>query len=109
MSFASAQNSSFSSEQLASPSETQPPAAKNVRAMYYIQATSDPSSLARLIQIFAKLSLVPDRVYADREWHGEQDVNVEFRLLQIDPAQAARLEHAFASVIGVKSVIAVIE
>lgn len=80
-----------------------------VRAMYYVQAVSDPGLLPRLIQPLAKLGLVPDRVFADREWHGDRDLNVELRLLNIDVQKAVLLENTLASVIGVRKVIAVID
>ncbi|MEM7619547.1 MAG: hypothetical protein AAF228_03645 [Pseudomonadota bacterium] len=82
---------------------------KSVRAMYYVQAISDPCLLPRLLQPFAKLGLIPDRVYADREWCGDKDLNVELRLLHINPQRAVLLEKSLAAIIGVKNVIAVIE
>lgn len=106
--------STHSFSHIQEPSLTQPSATPStetgtVRVMYYVQAAADPNLLPRLIQPFAKLGLIPDRVYADREWHGDKDLNIELRLLSIDANQAILLEKTLASVIGVHNVIAVID
>ena len=82
---------------------------QSVRAMYYVNAVADPNLLPRLIEPFAKLGLIPDRVYADREAHADRDLNVELRLIEADPHYAMILEKSLRAVIGVRKVISVIE
>lgn len=78
-----------------------------VRAMFFVSAESDPGLLPRLVEPFAKLGLVPDRVHADREAHADRNLNVDLRIAEVTPRHAHLLEKALRSVIGVRSVISV--
>ncbi len=82
---------------------------QNVRAMFYVYANPDPNLIQRVVGIFAKLSLVPDRIYVDREVHADRNLNIELRLLNLDVVCAQRIEKTLRSIIGVENVIMVVE
>ncbi len=92
---------------IAQPSSTTAP--ERVRADYFVTADAHPSVLSRLMDAFAKLGLVPDRVHARREEHGDRELSVELRLWDTEPRHADIIDRALRAVIGVRSVITVRE
>ena len=89
--------------------ETLTPETDCLRAMYYIQANPDPGLSARVLGILAKMDLVPDRVFIDREAHADRSLNIELRLFDIELDTAKRIENMFRSIINVQNVIMVTE
>ncbi len=90
-------------------SDSRPTENTLVRANFYVQFQGDPNTLPRLIEPFAKLSLIPDRIFCDREAHAERVLNLEVRLHEVEVNLTKRLESILRAVIGVKTVIVVIE
>ena len=84
-------------------------AKKSVDAIYFVWAEADPNILPRLIEPFAKMGLIPDRVHADRDSQGDRPFQVDLRLKNLDNRSALLVEKALRSVIGVTSVICVFE
>ena len=80
-----------------------------VKAMYFVSAESGPGLLPRLVEPFAKLGLIPDRVHADREAHADRALSVDLRIAGVTPREADLLERALRTVIGVRSVIVVLD
>jgi hypothetical protein len=80
-----------------------------VKALYFVTADADPNLLPRLIEPFAKLGFVPDRVHADREEFQNHTLRVDLRLAGLSNRYAMLIEKALRSVIGVQSVITVLE
>ncbi len=81
----------------------------HVKVIYFVTAVADPNLLPRLLEPFAKLNLIPDRVHADLAAHGERGLNVDLRISAVDARYAMLLEKALRAVIGVQNVISVLE
>ena len=77
--------------------------------LYRLTADSDPGLLPRVLEVFAKRSLVPDAVRAER--CADFDRSVDDRLsveLRIPPMEAAKARHVAACLretVGVRTVL----
>ena len=80
-----------------------------VKALYFVTAEADPNLLPRLIEPFAKLGFVPDRVHSDRDSFQNQTLRVDLRIAGLSNHDAMLIEKALRRVIGVQSVITVLE
>lgn len=80
-----------------------------VKALYFVTADADPNLLPRLIEPFAKLGFVPDRVHSDRDSFHCSTLKVDLRLANLSNHNAMLIEKALRAVIGVKTVITVLE
>lgn len=79
------------------------------RAMYFVSADADPAMAARLIEPFAKMGLTPTRVHISRE-DGTGDVMAaDLRVEGVDATTAHLVDKMLRRVVGVRSVIAVME
>jgi hypothetical protein len=79
------------------------------RTYFFVTGEAECGLLPRLLQSFAKLSLTPYRVHASTEQGAGEEMTVELRIQGNDPALAERLAALCRAVIGVRSVIMVME
>ena len=80
-----------------------------VKALYFVTADAEPNMLPRLIEPFAKLGLVPDRVHCDRDAFHSCTLRVDLRAAELSNHYAMLIEKALRSVVGVQTVITVLE
>lgn len=80
-----------------------------VKALFFVTAEADPGVLSRLIEPFAKLGLVPARAHASAEDGDGRMLNADLRLIGVDRQTAHLIDKALRRVVGVRSVIAVVE
>jgi len=81
----------------------------HVRALYFVTGDTDPGLLARLLQPFAKLGLVPHRVHATSEHGDGSEQSVDLRVSGVPQRQARLIEAMLRATIGVLQVVMVIE
>lgn len=91
------------------PGETPVDSNPCARAMYFVAADADPAMPSRLIEPFAKLGLTPDRVHISREDGAGDALAADLRVTGIDAVTAHLVDKMLRRVIGVRSVIAVVE
>lgn len=80
-----------------------------VAARFLVIGAADPGLLPRLLEPFAKLGCVPDRVHASREAGDGCEMTVDLRLGDVPGRTAELIENALRRVIGVGQLMAVIE
>lgn len=85
------------------------PADETVKALYFVTAQSDPGLLPRLIEPFAKLGLVPSRAHASAEAGDGRELTADLRVTGVDRQTAHLIDKALRRVVGVRSVIALVE
>lgn len=86
-----------------------PHASAAVRALYFVTGHADPGLLPRLVEPFAKLGLTPTRVHASVEDGDGRDLTADLRVAGIDSQTAHLIDKALRRVVGVRSVIALVE
>lgn len=79
-----------------------PPSSAENSTHYRLSAAAEPSVLPRVIEAFAKLALVPERVGAER---AGGELSVDIRLAGLDRAQSDHLASALRRIIGVDAVL----
>jgi hypothetical protein len=80
-----------------------------VKALFFVTAESDPGLLPRLIEPFAKLGLVPARAHASAEDGDGRVLSADLRVHGVERQTAHLIDKALRRVVGVRSVIAVME
>lgn len=85
------------------------PEPATVKALFYVTAQADPGLLPRLIEPFAKLGLVPSRAHASAEAGDGCELTADLRVAGVDRQTAHLLDKALRRVVGVRSVIALVE
>lgn len=93
----------------AQPAGAAQPDADTVHALFFVTADSHPGLLPRLVEPFSKLGLTPHRVHASREDGDGHEISADLRIAGVSRRTAHLLEKALRSVIGVRSVIALVE
>lgn len=71
---------------------------------FRMTADADPGMLPRLMQVFAKRSLVPEAVRAERRESGDS-LSVELRIPAIEPARAMHVAACLRETVGVRTVL----
>lgn len=79
------------------------------KALYHVSAVSDPGALARILQPFAKLGLMPQRVHASSEDGDGSEQSVDVRVSGLAQREARIVEKSLRGTIGVRHVVMVIE
>jgi len=82
---------------------------RHVRAIFFVTAPADPSLVPRLVEPFAKLGLTPSRLHISREDGDGAEVSADLRIQEIPANTAHLLEKALRRIVGVRSVIALVE
>lgn len=70
---------------------------------YRMTADADPGLLPRVLQVFAKRSLVPDTVRAERRVDGD-GLSIELRIPLVEPVKARHIAACLRETVGVRSV-----
>lgn len=81
----------------------------SVRAIFFVAAPADPSLVPRLVEPFSKLGLTPDRVHISCEDGDGAEVSADLRVYGVPPLTAHLLDKALRRIVGVRSVIALVE
>ncbi len=85
------------------------PSSDTVQAIFFVTADADPELCPRLVQPFAKLGLTPARVHLSREGGPGDEISADLRVAGVSRTTAHLIDKALRRVIGVRSVIALIE
>lgn len=87
----------------------QSPLNDTVRAIFFVTADADPAIFPRLVDPFAKLGLTPARVHLSREDGPGTEISADLRVWGVSRTTAHLLDKALRRIIGVRSVIALVE
>ena len=71
---------------------------------YRMTADCDPGLLPRVLEVFAKRSLVPDALRAERRADGDS-LSIELRIAAIAPAKARHIAACLRESVGVRTVL----
>ncbi len=71
---------------------------------YRMTADADPGLLPRVLQVFAKRSLVPEALRAERR-PGDDGLSIEMRIVAIEPARARHVAACLRETVGVRTVL----
>jgi acetolactate synthase small subunit len=85
-----------------------PPAAgSNVPcvACFAVQAEADPGILPRVLGLFAKRSLVPERWAGHRSLHDESELTIDLQVAGLDAAETDYLARCLGQIPGVVAVL----
>lgn len=85
------------------------PGAEFVKAIYFVTGEADPGPLPRLLEPFAKLGLVPTRAHASVEDGDGRELAADLRVESVDRVTAHLIDKALRRIVGVRSVIALVE
>lgn len=85
------------------------PATDTVKAFYFVTGDTHPGLVARLVQPFAKLGLSLERVHVSTENGTGDTLEADLRVSDLTPQQAHVIEKSLGAIVGVKSVIALVE
>ncbi len=82
-----------------------PGAALRPAALFYrMTADADPGLLPRVLEVFAKRSLVPDAVHAERPGHGD-GLSVELRIAPLEADKARHVAACLRETVGVRTLL----
>ena len=71
---------------------------------FRMTADADPGMLPRLLQVFAKRSLVPEALRAERRGDGDS-LSIELRIPEIEPSRAMHVAACLRATVGVRTVL----
>ncbi len=71
---------------------------------YRMTGDAEPGLLPRVLEVFAKRSLVPDAVRAERRRDGD-GLSIELRIAPIEPAKARHIAACLRETVGVRIVL----
>ncbi|MDH3579035.1 MAG: hypothetical protein OEM91_00215 [Hyphomicrobiales bacterium] len=80
-----------------------------VQAMFFVTADADPQLCPRLVQPFAKLGLAPTRIHLSRENGSGEEISADLRVCGVSRTTAHLIDKALRRIIGVRSVIALVD
>ena len=77
--------------------------------LYRLTADADPGLLPRVLEVFAKRSLVPDAIRAERrpafDRSDDDSLSVELRIPPMEPAKARHVAACLRETVGVRTVL----
>ena len=77
--------------------------------LYRLTADADPGLLPRVLEVFAKRSLVPDAMRAERrpafDRSDDDSLSVELRIPPMEPAKAQHVAACLRETVGVRTVL----
>jgi len=76
-------------------------------AQFHLQAVAETSVLPRILDAFAKLTIVPDAFTAER--HGDDGMDVDIRVAGLDARQADQLAGRLRAIVYVDLVLVSVE
>lgn len=79
------------------------------KTYFFMTGETDPALLARLLMPFAKLGLTPFRIHCSSEHGTGEEMSLELRFAQLPVELSEKLAANCRAMIGVKSVITVVE
>ena len=74
-------------------------------ACFAVQAEADPGVLPRVLALFAKRSLVPDRCTGQRSLHDENELVIDLQVAGLDREQTDYIARCLGQIPGVFSVL----
>lgn len=74
-------------------------------ACFAVQAEADPGILPRVLALFAKRSLVPDRCTGQRSLHDENELVIDLQVAGLDREQTDYIARCLGQIPGVFSVL----
>lgn len=79
------------------------------KTYFFMTGETDPALLARLLMPFAKLGLTPFRIHCSSEHGTGEEMSLELRFAQLPAETCEKLAATCRAIIGVKSVMTVVE
>ena len=86
-------------------SHTQSEQQADVVHCFSVRAVADPGMMPRLMELWAKRGLVPDRWHGVRDESGGTNVDIDIESGEIDHALAAQMAAAMRAIFGVSQVL----
>ena len=74
-------------------------------ACFSVMADADAGTLPRILEVFAKLGLLPSRLYATEEFQPERHLLVDLQVAGIDKTKAGQLAANLQSMVVVRRVL----
>lgn len=93
----------------ADPAGALAPASDRVQAIFFVTADAEPGLVPRLVEPFAKLGLTPARVHVSSEDGAGEEISADLRVCNVAPLTAHLIDKALRRVVGVRTVIALVE
>ena len=85
--------------------ETRPPAALRRVACFSILAEAEPGVLPRVLELFAKRNLVPQRWHSDRVGHGGRELAIDLQVEGLTAELTDYIARCLRQVWGVGTVL----
>lgn len=80
-----------------------------VDAIYFVAADAEPGMVPRLVEPFAKMSVVPVRIHISSEDGDGAELSADLRIANVTQQTAMLIEKALRRIVGVQQVITVTE
>lgn len=74
-------------------------------ACFSVTAQSNPSTIPRVLEVFAKLGLVPHQCYATAFGSDDEDLHIDLQFVDMNASQGEHMARALRGCILVKSVL----
>ncbi len=81
------------------------PVQRRQTACFSVIATAEPGTMPRVLEIFAKRGLVPDRWLSAVAGPRGEEIHIDIQLADADRKLAERLAHSLRQVVSVQSVL----
>jgi acetolactate synthase regulatory subunit len=80
-------------------------------AQFRVQAAAEPSVLPRILDVFAKVTIVPDSFASERLGPngGDDDMEIDIRVAGLDARQADQLASRMRAIVDVDQVLVSVE
>jgi len=99
-------NSLSPSAERSTPRAAEAPAPQRTVTCYSIRAAAEPGVMPRVLEVFAKRSLVPQRWYADLIGpSGREELTIDLQVADLAPDQGAFLARCLRQIWGVEAVL----
>jgi len=72
---------------------------------FALRAVADPGILPRVLEVFAKRSVVPERVHTDRHDPDRNDLSIDIQIADLDTHESAFLARLLRQIWGVETVL----
>ncbi|MAF95882.1 MAG: hypothetical protein CMM60_09050 [Rhodospirillaceae bacterium] len=81
------------------------PVQRRQTACFSVIATAEPGTMPRVLEIFAKRGLIPDRWLSAVAGPRDGEIHIDIQLADTDRELAKRLAHSLRQVVSVQSVL----
>jgi len=82
-----------------------PPAASPEATCFSVHAPADASVMPRVMEVFAKRSLVPSRWYSTLDGPGGEELHIDIQITGLEPGMSERLAKLLRQLVCVETVL----